>query len=200
MSWIIFRLGLDPKMLAKILNMSSGRCWSSDTYNPCPGVFENVPSSNNYDGGFGTALMTKVKPVVVERRERENSVCKSNWILLFISGKLLKLILFTLVFFWINSKISKNLNSVVYNYLNKVDHDFRIWDWQTMQPKTPTQLWAWGSERLRFTPRWLKRAMAVKTSPSSLRSSRKCRALRWRRKRRNSLINECNIPCIIFIW
>lgn len=53
------KLGLDPKMLAKILNMSSGRCWSSDTYNPCPGVFENVPSSNNYDGGFGTALMTK---------------------------------------------------------------------------------------------------------------------------------------------
>lgn len=94
MSWIIFRLGLDPKMLAKILNMSSGRCWSSDTYNPCPGVFENVPSSNNYDGGFGTALMTKVKPVVVERRERENSVCKSNWILLF-----------NLLYFWQTFKI-----------------------------------------------------------------------------------------------
>lgn len=94
MSWIIFRLGLDPKMLAKILNMSSGRCWSSDTYNPCPGVFENVPSSNNYDGGFGTALMTKVKLVVVERRERENSVCKSNWILLF-----------NLLFFWQTFKI-----------------------------------------------------------------------------------------------
>lgn len=94
MSWIIFRLGLDPKMLAKILNMSSGRCWSSDTYNPCPGVFENVPSSNNYDGGFGTALMTKVKLVVVERRERENSVCKSNWILLF-----------NLLYFWQTLKI-----------------------------------------------------------------------------------------------
>lgn len=60
-------------MLAKILNMSSGRCWSSDTYNPCPGVFENVPSSNNYDGGFGTALMTKVEPVFVER-EREKEI------------------------------------------------------------------------------------------------------------------------------
>ena len=57
------RLGLDPKMLAKILNMSSGRCWSSDTYNPCPGVIEGVPSSNNYKGGFGTALMTKVSKV-----------------------------------------------------------------------------------------------------------------------------------------
>ncbi|KAL4234679.1 hypothetical protein ACF0H5_006320 [Mactra antiquata] len=53
------KLGLDPKMLAKILNMSSGRCWSSEVYNPCPGVLEGVPSSNDYKGGFGTALMTK---------------------------------------------------------------------------------------------------------------------------------------------
>ncbi|XP_051922591.1 3-hydroxyisobutyrate dehydrogenase b [Hippocampus zosterae] len=53
------RLGLDPKLLAKILNMSSGRCWSSDTYNPVPGVMEGVPSANNYQGGFGTQLMAK---------------------------------------------------------------------------------------------------------------------------------------------
>lgn len=56
----IHRLGLDPKLLAKILNMSSGRCWSSEIYNPVPGVLEGVPSSNSYKGGFGTALMTKV--------------------------------------------------------------------------------------------------------------------------------------------
>ncbi|TNM92725.1 hypothetical protein fugu_018127 [Takifugu bimaculatus] len=30
------RLGLDPKLLTKILNMSSGRCWSSDTLQSCP--------------------------------------------------------------------------------------------------------------------------------------------------------------------
>jgi len=53
------RLGLDPALLAGILNSSSGRCWSSDTYNPVPGVLPNVPSSNGYQGGFGTALMTK---------------------------------------------------------------------------------------------------------------------------------------------
>ncbi|KAL5010155.1 hypothetical protein ScPMuIL_012460 [Solemya velum] len=53
------KLGLDPKLLAKILNMSSGRCWSSEIYNPVPGVLEGVPSSNSYKGGFGTALMTK---------------------------------------------------------------------------------------------------------------------------------------------
>ncbi|RXM34929.1 3-hydroxyisobutyrate dehydrogenase, mitochondrial [Acipenser ruthenus] len=53
------RLGLDPKLLSKILNMSSGRCWSSDTYNPVPGVMEGVPSASNYQGGFGTTLMAK---------------------------------------------------------------------------------------------------------------------------------------------
>lgn len=36
------RLGIDPKLLAGILNTSSGRCWSSDTYNPCPGVMEGL--------------------------------------------------------------------------------------------------------------------------------------------------------------
>jgi len=52
-------LGLDPKMLTEILNKSSGRCWASEVYNPCPGVLPGVPSSNDYKGGFGTALMTK---------------------------------------------------------------------------------------------------------------------------------------------
>ena len=51
-------------MLAKILNTSTGRCWSSDTYNPYPGVFEGVPSSNNYQGGFGSQLMAKVRYVL----------------------------------------------------------------------------------------------------------------------------------------
>lgn len=55
------RLGLDPKLLAKILNMSSGRCWSSEVYNPVPGVMEGVPSANSYQGGFGSQLMVKVR-------------------------------------------------------------------------------------------------------------------------------------------
>merc|ERR1711970_580555 len=52
-------LGLDPKVLSAIINAASGRCWSSDTYNPVPGVIPTVPSSNGYKGGFGTTLMTK---------------------------------------------------------------------------------------------------------------------------------------------
>ena len=61
LSYFSPRLGLDPKMLASILNMSSGRCWSSELYNPVPGVKEGIPSSNKYQGGFGVKLMTKVR-------------------------------------------------------------------------------------------------------------------------------------------
>ncbi len=53
------RLGMDPKLLTSIINSSSGRCWSSDTYNPVPGVLPNVPSSNQYSGGFCVKLMCK---------------------------------------------------------------------------------------------------------------------------------------------
>lgn len=53
------KLGLDAKILADIVNSSSGRCWSSDLYNPVPGILPNVPSSRNYEGGFGTTLMAK---------------------------------------------------------------------------------------------------------------------------------------------
>jgi len=53
------RLGMDPKLLANIINTSTGRCWSSDTYNPCPAVMSNVPASRGYTGGFGTSLMAK---------------------------------------------------------------------------------------------------------------------------------------------
>ena len=52
-------LGMDAKVLANIINTSSGRCWSSDTYNPYPGVLDNAPASRGYTGGFGTDLMLK---------------------------------------------------------------------------------------------------------------------------------------------
>eukprot|EP01125_Pyxidicula_operculata_P022389 TRINITY_DN9114_c0_g1_i1.p1 TRINITY_DN9114_c0_g1~~TRINITY_DN9114_c0_g1_i1.p1 ORF type:complete len:329 (+),score=59.94 TRINITY_DN9114_c0_g1_i1:36-1022(+) len=52
-------LGMDPKILAGIFNTSSARCWSSDTYNPVPGVIPGVPSSNGYKGGFAVDLMAK---------------------------------------------------------------------------------------------------------------------------------------------
>ena len=56
------RLGLDPVLLSQIFASSSARCWSSDTYNPCPGVLEGVPSSRGYKPGFRASLMSKVRP------------------------------------------------------------------------------------------------------------------------------------------
>ncbi|CAM2153468.1 3-hydroxyisobutyrate dehydrogenase [Pararobbsia alpina] len=53
------KLGIDPAVLAGIVNTSAGRCWSSDTYNPYPGLIETAPSSRGYTGGFGTDLMLK---------------------------------------------------------------------------------------------------------------------------------------------
>lgn len=52
-------LGMDAKVLAGVINSSSGRCWSTEVYNPFPGVVENSPASREYSGGFGTDLMLK---------------------------------------------------------------------------------------------------------------------------------------------
>lgn len=60
------KLGMDPKVFAGIVNTSSGRCWSSDTYNPYPGVLEGAPASRGYTGGFGSDLMLKDLALVTE--------------------------------------------------------------------------------------------------------------------------------------
>eukprot|EP00030_Apusomonadida_sp_AF-17_P007816 a843652_91.p1 GENE.a843652_91~~a843652_91.p1 ORF type:complete len:344 (-),score=112.47 a843652_91:21-1013(-) len=60
------KLGADPKTLSAIMNTSSGRCWSSDTYNPCPGVMPGVPASRGFTGGFGSKLMMKDLSLAVE--------------------------------------------------------------------------------------------------------------------------------------
>ncbi|TDR73281.1 3-hydroxyisobutyrate dehydrogenase [Paludibacterium purpuratum] len=52
-------LGIDATILAGIINTSSGRCWSSDTYNPYPGIVEGAPAGRGYSGGFGVDLMLK---------------------------------------------------------------------------------------------------------------------------------------------
>ncbi|WP_166425205.1 3-hydroxyisobutyrate dehydrogenase [Paraglaciecola sp. 20A4] len=51
--------GLDPKVMSDIMLQSSGRNWTLELYNPCPDVMPNVPSSNNYKGGFMVDLMRK---------------------------------------------------------------------------------------------------------------------------------------------
>lgn len=51
--------GLDPKTLTDIMCQSTGQNCVLETYNPCPGVMDNVPSARGYHGGFMTDLMIK---------------------------------------------------------------------------------------------------------------------------------------------
>jgi 3-hydroxyisobutyrate dehydrogenase len=60
------KLGMDPRVFAAIVNTSSGRCWSSDTYNPYPGVLDSAPAARDYAGGFGSDLMLKDLTLVTD--------------------------------------------------------------------------------------------------------------------------------------
>jgi len=53
------RWGLDPKTLAEIINVSTGKCWPSEVNNPVKGVVETAPAGRDYAGGFGVSLMKK---------------------------------------------------------------------------------------------------------------------------------------------
>ena len=58
--------GLDPKVVSDVMAKSSGRNWTLEVYNPCPGVADNVPASREYTGGFGVDLMLKDLGLAVE--------------------------------------------------------------------------------------------------------------------------------------
>ena len=68
------RNGLDSKVLSSIFNTSSAHCWSSEKYNPVPGVMDGVPSSRDYKGGFSTSLMLKDLKLALGAGE----FCKAN--------------------------------------------------------------------------------------------------------------------------
>ncbi|XP_054162660.1 3-hydroxyisobutyrate dehydrogenase, mitochondrial-like [Oppia nitens] len=66
-------LGLEPQLMTKILNVSSGRSWSSEVYNPVPGLGQNLPAGNEYKGGFMTQLITKDLGLAQSSATRVNS-------------------------------------------------------------------------------------------------------------------------------
>ncbi|KAI4494529.1 hypothetical protein M0802_008850 [Mischocyttarus mexicanus] len=68
------RLGLKDSVLNDIVNSSSGRCWSSELYNPVPGILPDVPSSKNYEGGFSTSLMAKDLSLAQSAATRTNTL------------------------------------------------------------------------------------------------------------------------------
>lgn len=47
------KLGLEKKVLKDLINVSSGRCWSSEVNNPVD------TAARGFEGGFGIALMKK---------------------------------------------------------------------------------------------------------------------------------------------
>jgi 3-hydroxyisobutyrate dehydrogenase len=51
--------GVDPRVLSEIMCSSSGRNWTLEVYNPCPGIMDNTPASRGYSGGFSVDLMYK---------------------------------------------------------------------------------------------------------------------------------------------
>jgi len=59
------RLGLDPKVLASVINSSTGRCWASEVNNPVKDAIEvpegqaGPPVQRKYEGGFASSLMLK---------------------------------------------------------------------------------------------------------------------------------------------
>jgi 3-hydroxyisobutyrate dehydrogenase len=54
-------LGVDPQVLADVMNTSTAKSWSCQVNNPHPVVAANAgsPASKDYEGGFGTKLMLK---------------------------------------------------------------------------------------------------------------------------------------------
>ncbi len=65
--------GLDPATLSEIMKSSSGCNWSLEKYNPYPGVMENVPASQEYNGGFMVNLMCKDLGLAMETSSNSGS-------------------------------------------------------------------------------------------------------------------------------
>jgi len=67
------KLGLDPKRLTEVINASGGQTWITSNLNPVPSVQPNVPSSNNYEGGFRIELCKKVFEMGIDLAKQANA-------------------------------------------------------------------------------------------------------------------------------
>lgn len=72
------KLGLDPKILAQVLNTSTGKSWPSEVNNPVPGVSPNAPASRDYNGGFGIGLMRKDLELALQAEKEASVVAGEN--------------------------------------------------------------------------------------------------------------------------
>jgi 3-hydroxyisobutyrate dehydrogenase-like beta-hydroxyacid dehydrogenase len=60
------RYGLDPKVLAGVINVSSGRCYNSLDQNPVKGVTATAASAKDFEGGFSTELCKGVVDMAID--------------------------------------------------------------------------------------------------------------------------------------
>src|SRR5271156_7223977 len=67
------RLGMDPRVLQKVIAVSSGRNGCNQFINPVPGVLPNVATSNNYRGGFKISLCRKDMGLANQAAEQANA-------------------------------------------------------------------------------------------------------------------------------
>lgn len=67
-------LGVDPVVLAQVMNTSTAKSWSCEVNNPHPAVaaVNKSPAANDYQGGFGTRLMLKDLGLAVEAGQANN--------------------------------------------------------------------------------------------------------------------------------
>ncbi|KAI1737285.1 3-hydroxyisobutyrate dehydrogenase, variant [Xylaria scruposa] len=64
------KYGLDPKKLADVINVSSGRCYNSLDQNPVKGVTPGSASEKDFVGGFSVELCKGVLDMAVELGEQ----------------------------------------------------------------------------------------------------------------------------------
>lgn len=75
------RLGLDPAVLAGVINSSTGGCWASSVNNPVPLSLpdKSPPCERDYEGGFATGLMLKVRRVRWSRLGAVGDLSRRTW-------------------------------------------------------------------------------------------------------------------------
>eukprot|EP00924_Labyrinthula_sp_SR-Ha-C_P005988 augustus_masked-scaffold_14-processed-gene-11.68-mRNA-1 protein AED:0.04 eAED:0.04 QI:0/-1/0/1/-1/1/1/0/273 len=67
------KLGVDVFQLRELINASTGHCWVTDKYSPVPDSMDNVPSANNFEGGFGSQLMSKDLGLAIKAGKEVNA-------------------------------------------------------------------------------------------------------------------------------
>ena len=75
-------LGVDPVVLANVMNTSTAKCWSSEVNNPHPRAAQDManrssassppPAVNDYNGGFAANLMLKDLNLALQAAQDEN--------------------------------------------------------------------------------------------------------------------------------